>query len=60
VADRHVAHDEDEADPGHVGAAAQVLCNGVGAASANEEREDAIPEIEKADEVEEGDALLLS
>lgn len=53
VADGHVAHDEEEADPGHVGAAAQELCDGVGAARADEQSEDAIPEVEEADEVEE-------
>lgn len=53
VADGHVAHDEDEADPRHVGAGAEVFGNGVGAASADEERDDAIPQIEQADEVEE-------
>ena len=58
VADGHVAHEEDEADPGHVGAAAQVLCDGVGAAGADGEGDDAIPEVEEADEVEERDAVF--
>lgn len=58
VADGHVAHDEDEADPGHVGAAAEVFGDGVGAARADEKRDDAIPQIEQADEIEEGDALF--
>lgn len=57
VADGHVAHDEDEADPRHVGAGAQVFRNGVDAASADEERDDAIPQIEQTDEVEERDTL---
>lgn len=53
VADGHVTHDEDEADPRHVRAGAEVFRNGVGAASADKERDDAIPQIEQADEVEE-------
>lgn len=53
VADGHVAHDEDEADPRHIRAGTEVFGNGVGAASADEERDDAIPQIEQADEVEE-------
>lgn len=57
VADGHVAHDEEEADPGHIGAAAQELCDGVGAARADGQGEDAIPQVEEADEVEERDAV---
>lgn len=60
VADGHVTHDEDEADPRHVRAGAEVFRDGVGAASADEERDDAIPQIEQADEVEERYTLVMS
>lgn len=43
MADRHVGHDEHEADPGHVGAGLEVLGDAVGTAGAYEESTDAIP-----------------
>lgn len=56
VVDRHVAHDKGEADPWHVRARAEEPGDAVGAAGADEEGADAGPEVEQADEVEEGDA----
>ena len=51
-----MAHDEGEANPWHIGARSEVLGDGVGAASANEEGHGAIPEVEEADKVEGRDA----
>lgn len=45
LVDGKVAHEEDEADPGHVGAV-DVLGKGVGADGTDEEGADAIPEVE--------------
>lgn len=56
VVDRHVAHDKGETDPWHIRARAEELCDAVGAAGADEEGAGAVPEVEEADEVEEGDA----
>lgn len=46
VADGHVTHDKDEADPRHIRAGAEVFRNGVATASADKKRDDAIPQIE--------------
>lgn len=46
-----MAHEEDEADPGHV-RTVYIGREGVGAGGTDEESADAIPEIEEADEVE--------
>jgi len=56
VADAHVAHEEDEGNPGHVGRAAQELGDGIGADGGDEEGAQAIPEVEEPDEVEDGHA----
>lgn len=46
-----MAHEEDEADPGHVWAV-YVLGEGVCADGTDEESADAIPQVEQANEVE--------
>lgn len=53
----HVAHEEDEADPWHVGASAEEEGDGVGATRGKEDGSQAIPEIEQADEVENADSV---
>jgi hypothetical protein len=56
VADGHVAHDEGEGDPWHVGTRTEVFGDAVGANGADKEGEGAVPEVEESDEVEGRDA----
>jgi hypothetical protein len=52
VADRHVAHQENEPDPGHQ-RAVHIVCNRVGTGSTVEKCAQSIPEVEQTDNVEE-------
>jgi hypothetical protein len=54
-----VGHQEDEADPWHIGGAAKELRDGVGASGREEEGAQAIPQVEEADEIENGDAGVM-
>jgi len=51
-----VAHDEEEADPWHVRALAQVLCDAIGAGGAEAQREEATPQVEESDQIKHGGA----
>lgn len=59
VVDRHVAHEKDEADPGHE-RTVDISGDGICSSRANEQRPHACPEVEKTNQVKERDPCSFS